>query len=319
MAKKISDKLYTIHLFNRSLEMKTYVDLVVMDSDQTIYAINTINTDQKQELFKMAMREKFKTGTIFHPEHNKKDYQFTIYTLDDRDAYDLYEYKLNDLNQVLYVSKLSKPVLKDRQAFEKAFDEAIQKKETPPKAPKDFIVAWDGNLNETIFQTLYDRYNTPMLKEWADYIVDACKQKGYVKELTCYAFGRDYTVRAAILTIAEKQLETIIQDGIQSMDLDFALMEDGRSDDEGVLSDCTALDDYLTHFATDLGDIIQKNSKIRFDPTKEAHHESFYHLNLNANQRGVTGLYPQQADAVMGCVKTLKDDKYVFLIGEMGE
>src|SRR5690606_12308049 len=48
------------------------------------------------------------------------------------------------------------------------------------------------------------------------------------------------------------------------------------------------------------------------------HSERFYDVNLTANQNGLTGLFPAQADAVMSCAKTLQEIDYAFLIGEMG-
>jgi len=317
-----SNEIYKIELFGRGYvgNLTAFIDLIAYDQYyKTIYLANTINTDSKMKLFMAEMLET-KTGTIHRAEgpiRAEGHENYTIYT-GGKKFYDTFDSKVEDLTNVLFIAKCANPNIKDRQDWQKEEDARLAQGLPPRPAPEELILAWDGDYKKQIFKVLWDRYNTPMLEEWADYIVETCIARQYYKPLVVKSYGREYDLEAGLLSITERQLEAIITEGIASYELNFAVMEDGRSDDESILKDCTTLDTYLENFAGPIGERIQENSELRFDPTKEKHHKALYHLNMHANQNGVTGLFPPQADVVMGVANTLSDENYCFIIGEMG-
>jgi hypothetical protein len=320
MAEYRSNEIYLMEIHGRGKTSSAYIDLIAYDQrTSNIYLVNAINTDTKMRFFLSDMME-VKSATVRRAEGSSRERgheSYMVYT-DGKNRFDTYETKIEDMTNILFVAKIAKPNIKERQEWQREEEARLAEGHAPRRAPEELILAMDGDYKKQIFQVLDDRYNTPMLEEWKDYIVDTLIEEGYYRPLVVKSYGQRYDLEAGLLSITEKQLEDIISEGIKSYELNFAVMEDGRSDEESVLKDCKTLDDYLTHFAAELGQRIQENSQLRFDPRKEKHHRSLYHLNYHANTQGVTGLFPPQADTVMGCAKTLLEDDYVFVIAEMG-
>ncbi len=320
------DDLYKIELHSRgSINSTTYVDLIVLDPKRSnvfdIYLLNTINTETQQNLFAMQMDD-IKTGSLYRaegPRHVHGEHRpLNVYT-PDKKFYDTHETKVDDFKNILYVAKCLNPDNTERRQKEQKAIEAL-KLNIQSEPDSHLILAWDGDIRSEIFKILDTTYNTPMLEEWKDEIVNACIDANFFQELTVLSFGKEYKLKAGLLKIFEYQLEEIITEGINNYTMPFALMNNGPTTHEAVLPSCTTLDVYLENFASALGQRIQENSELRFDPRIHKHHESLYDANLHANEQGNTGLFPPQADVVMGCAKTLEDpdEDYIFLVGEMG-
>jgi len=329
MAQKVSDEIYKLELYGRGIQETAFCDLLVLDmrnNARTIYLASLMNTEGKIKTLVTNLQE-VRSGRVCRAEGDQREgthrnNMINVYT-PEKNFYRVYSNKVDDMTHVLLIAKNAQPNIRERQEWQAEEDRRLAEGAPPRRAPEELVLAWDGDYRSQIYRVLDDRYNTPMLPEWKDYIVDTLINENYYTPLSVFSYGSEYDLEAGILSITERQLEEIISEGLRSMEIDFdpnhsSLMSDGRSDDEGVLKDCTTLDEYLTHFAADLGQRIQENSQLRFDPTKERHHEAFYDLNLHANNQGVTGLFPPQADTVMGAAKTLEKDKYVFFVCEMG-
>jgi hypothetical protein len=320
-----SDEIYTIEMYSRnSFSGIAYCDLLVVDNKNTIYLANLIGTDTKVKQVAWLMQEG-RVGRIYRAEGNRFEQghiHHSVYAIANRkNAYDEEILKIDDLTQIFIVAKNAKPDIKARNQWQAEQRRRMEEGLDPQSMPDhlaELILAWDGNYKKQIFDVLNDRYNTPMLEEWADYIVEELVERGYYEPLQVKCFGSDYQLEAGLLRITEEQLEEIITEGIQGYELNFAIEEDGRDESEAVLPKCNSIDDYLTHFAPELGKRIQENIALRFDPDKERHHPAFRDVNLHANQNGITGLYPPQANTVMGVSKTLVEDNFCFLVGEMG-
>lgn len=303
-------------------DKEAYCDLVVLDRRGTVYLASVIGSKSDVDQIASLMQDS-KVGRLVPPPNNERTgeeaLRRTIYAHSKKNSYDEYQTKIDDLVHLLIVSKSAQPSTKERQQWELEQRKRLDEGHDPSPLPDEFaelILAWDGDYRTQIYKVLYDRYATPMLPEWKNYIVDQLLEKNLYQPLDVYTFGSNYQLEAGLLKVTEFQLEDIISEGIASYELDFAIMEDGRT--QGVLDQCKTLDDYLTHFAGELGERIQENIRVRFNPQKDKHHPAFYDVNLHANKQGVTGLFPPQADAVMGVANTLKEDKYCFVIGEMG-
>jgi hypothetical protein len=320
-----SNEIYQLEMYVRNANhAMAYCDLLVLDSANTIYAANLIATETKMKELTFLMQEG-RTGVIHRAEGPHFEYgheRHNVYALSDRKAmYDEETAKIDDLTQTFMISKAFKPDLKARNEWllrQRELVAAGYNRQAVPADLAELIMAWDGDYRQQIYDVLNDRYNTPMLPEWKDHIVDEMISQGFYEELIVKCYGSDYTLEAGLLRVTEEDLEEIITEAIQGMEFEFAIEEDGRTPDEGILNDLTSIDDYLTEFAGPLGKRIQENIALRFDPDKDEHHPAFHDINLHANQNGLTGLYPPQANTVMGIANTLVEDHYCFLIGEMG-
>jgi hypothetical protein len=318
-----------LEVFGRGFHEQAFCDMLVLDMRRgvrNIYMANVMSTEAKVKSLAANMQE-VRTGRIRRAEGNEKEgnhrNEVTNIYVHEKNFFRTYDGKVDDLHQMMFIAKCARPNLKERQDWQTEEDRRLSEGQAPRRAPEELILAWDGDFKSQIYQVLSDRYNTPMLEDWKDFIVDTLIAEQFYSPLEVRCYGRLNTLEAGLLSVTERQLEEIITQGILMQEIYFDpsasnLMSDGRSEDEGILKDCNNLDDYLTHFAGHLGQRIQENTQLRFDPMRDRHHESFYDVNLHANQRGLTGLFPPQADTIMGAAKTLVDDKYVFYICEMG-
>lgn len=325
MANFKTDEIYNLELYNRHTGGgQAFCDLMVVDSSKTIFVANLIGIDSKVKQSAWLMQEG-KSGRIHRAEGHTRDIghiNHSVYAMSTRKSmYDEEVMKLDDLTQIFMVTKNAKPDIKARNEWQADENRRVAAGGQPGILPdhlSELVLAWDGDYRKQVYDVLNDRYNTPMLEEWAEFIIDALIDRNYYEPLDVYLFGSDYALQAGLLRVTEEQLEEIIQEGIQGYELDFAIEEDGRGPEEAILQSCVSIDDYLTHFAGELGSRIQENIGLRFNPENETHHPAFRDVNLQANESGITGLYPPQANTVMGVAKTLVDEKFCFIVGEMG-
>lgn len=236
-----------------------------------------------------------------------------------KDRYDVFDVKVEDMTHALFVSKSAKPSIKERHEWDAQQEAKIQAGQRPDSVPEnlaELILAWDGDYVTQIYKILNDRYGTPIHEDWKHYVAEVLLEEKLYTPLSVFTFGDENPVQAGLLKVTERDLEQIITEGIASYEINFAIEEDPSV--VPVLDQCESLDMYLNHFAGELGTAIQKNIKLRFDPKVDKHHRRFYDVNLAANEQGITGLFPPQADTVMGVANTLAEDNFAFVIGEMG-
>lgn len=319
-----SDELYRIEMYDsrHSHDHRAFIDLLISKdfgrSSEVFLASISGNHQEVKDMINV-FNDGNKVGRIKRADGNVYDEGHIIRNIlshSKKNSYNEYVSKLDDVSHGLIVSRMIEPKTNERNTWQQTMEKNETTHISLPEEFYELVVAWDGDLKDQIYKVLYDRYSTPMLEDWKDYIVERLIEEELFEELSVYTFGIRKPIKAGLLKLTESQLENIITEGIQSYELDFAILEDLTQTD--VLSKCNSLDDYLTHFSGDLAKIIQENINIRFDPKKDKHHPAFKDVNLTANENGVTGLFPPQADAVMGVANTLKEDNYCFVIGEMG-
>lgn len=302
---------------------KVFCDLLITDKSNTIYAASLIGVDAQVKQATMLMQAKKNAYLNCHSEDNTVEkHRVNLYSLSYKlNAYQEEYGKMDGLTHAFLVAENIQPNKKDKKEFQTRRLEAIAEGRVPermPEALEEMIIAWDGNEEQQIYDVLNDRYHTPMLPEWKNYLIQELKDRGLYKDMHVYSFGTRSPIKAGLLSVTEDQLEQIISEGVQGYELEFAVQEDGRLFDEGILPNLTSIDSYLSEFASDLGARIQKNIGLRFNPDTERHHPAFHDINLEANHNGITGLYPPQANTVMGVARTLKDEDHCFIVAEMG-
>lgn len=318
------DKLHNVHIYNgRNQPATTYIDLLVTSSTNDVYLCNLL-AKPSQIAYADLLIQQGHTGSLgpIKYENNVRYSRKNLYFKKTK-KYLSFSSKIDEIEECLYVHKNIQQDINVRREFQKQCDHWMEENNaTDPSVKKvpddlgDLILAWDGNIRDQIYKVLWEKYNTPMLKDWKDYIVDALIEHHYYRPLIVQSFANHYDLKAGLLCLTERQFEQIISEGVKSYDLDFAMMEDGRT--QGILENCTDLSTYLEHFAGALGERIKENTRSRFDPEQDEHSPAFKQLNITANQQGITGLFPPQADTVMGISKTLLEDHYCFVVGEMG-
>ena len=317
-------ELYTLEMHGGRYhrDARAFCDLIVTNTLNELVMTSVIGK-QKDVMEVYELLQNGKTGRIYYNgrDWTEKPIRFRFTPMfDKKNYYNQYQTKFDDLTHMLIVSKSVMKDTRERQEWELEEEQRVKDGQPLRRLPRDLadiVIAWDGDLQSQVFKTIKDRYSTPILDEWKDYIYQKLLEEKYIESLNVFSFGKQYTLDGAVLRFSEKQLESIITEGIQSYNLNFAILDDETV--EPVLDQCTTLDEYLNHFAGSLAEAIQKNVHVRFDPKRDKHHPGFYHLNLHANKNGLTGLFPQQADTVMGVAKTLEEEKFVFVIGEMGK
>lgn len=315
-----SNNPHRLELYKRSsASFSAFVDFLLIDRKKEIYAISVAGQDKFIEGFVEYMQEG-RIGRLVGVKgqdvrFNQAMSPFTF----RKNYYDEETTKFDDVTHSLLISKQIASDVKAKSDYDLEVRNAISGNRPVPARTNDLfdlILAWDGELEKEVYKILDDRYNTPMLPEWSSYIYQELINLRRLEILTTYSFVQQNPIVGGILNLTEEQLESIITEGIQSFQLEFAIFEDNEAED--VLSASTDIQTYLTNFGGELGKLIQENVKVDFDPAVDTHHPVFNELNLHANNNGVTGFYPPQANTIMGVARTLLRDDFCFVIGEMG-
>ena len=323
------DELYKLTLYNSGHfgHRSVFCDLLVLSNrprfSKQIYLASVIGSENDCKQISWLMNES-KNGRIRSSntyEKKEDDIRLNVHAHTRKSRYKEFTQKMNELTHMLLVDKAAEPNNKERLQWLSEEMKRISEDQPPRRLPGDLaelILAWEGDIDNQIYKVLMDRYNTPMLDEpdWKEYILEELREREYIEDLTVYSFGHETPLEAALLKLTEFQLEEIITQGIQDLEIEFSIEKDDTVDP--VLNQCEGLEDYLYHFAGELGKRIQENIHVRFDPAKDKHSKAFYDVNMHANKQGLTGLFPPQADTVMGMANTINEDNYCFSIGEMG-
>ncbi len=299
------------------------IDYLVVDKSNRILMASLISTPSRIEAIEEGLQES-RTCTI-RPYDNtsgssKGCLMTTLSTLPNKKSYNIERVPLDDFVQIVAISKQVNPnsdVLKEHQDNIKSAKQAGNKLPVKPIQAQDLVISFDGNLDKEIFSALTRNYATPMLKEWAPYVCKKLAEADLYEELVVNSFVNETPLRAALIKANEEDLEQIISNGIASMEIIFANYE-FSDNEEDRLSGVQTTSDYIRLFPGELANAIQDNLEVRFDATNDLHANAFKELNMCANENGITGYYPPQANAIMGAVNTLSKEKFSFIIGEMG-
>lgn len=300
------------------------VDLNPGPYNSRLFAVSYFGTESDCEAV-LSMLQDNKNGRIIHDSSNHsregEDIKRGFSTGFKKKNFSATKQRMDDIYHYLAIDKQIESNAQKRSEFEASIEKAREEGNTPnlrmDEEMAELIIAWDGDIVSQVYSIIWDRYGTPMLPEWKDYLYEELMDRGYLRSLTTFVFGNnEHAPTAVLLKLREVELERIISDGINSLELEYAIEENDEIED--VLSKIENLTSYLTEFGTPLAENIKNTVNYRFNPMDDKHDEHFYDVNMHANKNGLTGLFPAQADAVMSCAKTLQELDYTFLIGEMG-
>lgn len=167
---------------------------------------------------------------------------------------------------------------------------------------KPIVIAWDGDMDKAFLETLIAKYPIPLLPAWSAYLFDACKNAGYVEELTVISTSKP--VKAIRLGMSELELAVLIKRGFNAGVLSI---------DEGVgegsnLNEIKNVTGYLNSYG---GALAQRLSTV-FEPH---HRPGVDPLPPKINSL-IRKPFKAQADVAYGLVKTLSIQKTGVAVGK---
>lgn len=293
-----------IEFKSRLATIRPSVDFLIVDPDNELYAANVIGEKSKEFTQFLSLFQEVKNGK-YTRYHKRRENQKEMCR---------YPLKISKANQ-FFVEHSKNAEIESALFLHKSvfFDPTDTEKNE-----QQLIISDNRNLDDVLFEAIMDRYSTPIDLSWKQELIHLLKTKSFIKNLDVLTYVNHRNIQACILQITETQLEKIISTAIKDYTFNFALIRDGRTDEEAILPKIQSLDAYMDHFGADLAQIVQSHTDTRFNPETDKHSPAFYTTNRTANENGLTGLYPPQADVVMAAVKTLQKEKFTMVIAEPG-
>lgn len=167
--------------------------------------------------------------------------------------------------------------------------------------------------NNKIFNKIYKAFSTPMLEEWKEYIVQRLVDRRNIYLLEYKTSHEELPFRCACINVKEKEVETIISDGLKNGDISV-----NNSNEPSLLMDSiNGLDDYLNVFGETLAGKIQQSFIPKFIPGQQEYTEYVNNYDDNIFGTGIE-MYEAQKSTVQAAVNCLNTEDVTFVIGEMG-
>lgn len=288
-----------------------------------VYAFEAYGTEDEIKLLKSEIKE----GKDFfvRANHNasfKYNYRMNLPSGDANSTFIYHEEQHGDVHQLFAFHRQLEPSFGEAEKWEQEQRKNSGVSERRPKNLRPIVFCAEEELQDRIWDMM-QHFNTPMLPEWKDVLIDRLRQDEMIEELHVsyfnYRDGSEQALengyKAVRLAFSEYTLEKTITDMIHQYEIPFAL---DAMHDSSVFDGLNNLTSYIERFAPDLARSVQEKVQIMFDPSRDKHHGSIRDLNLFANQNGLTGMFAPQADTVMSAIETLDTQSFNFLSGEMG-
>lgn len=285
----------------------------------TAYAIDMYGTKEEVNVVKLALKEG--EGLLIR-EKQGDTHQYNLrlqHPSGRRNEFIYHEETYDDIVHLFAVHNLLQPDFGEIEAWEKPERDLSTPSTFRPLSLSPIVFGAEADMKALIWDMM-QRYNTPLLPEWRDTLIQKLEDDGMIDDLHVEYFkyregNEEERYVAKRLRFSESRLEKTITQMIQSYELPFAL---DAMHDSSTFDQLGSLTGYIERFAPDLARSVQENVDVLFDPTEDTHHESIRDLNLFANKKGLTGMFAPQADTVMATSETLTRQKFSFLSGEMG-
>ena len=168
------------------------------------------------------------------------------------------------------------------------------------------IYAWDGNIEQVLFDYLDKNFPLPLLPEWKTWIYNELRAMGYVIPLYVEAYGRETNLAAIGIRLTQDDFEQTISAGLRSKAISF---QDGDEIDSN-LSYINNLSSYLRAYSGLLGEKITEKFAPRHDPRTDALDPMIRRLRRRP--------FRAQADVIQGSVNALDYEPASIIVGEMG-
>lgn len=308
-------------------------DYLILDKDNQLVVLSALAKKEQAALLERRYRKELKSitmGTNLDSRHQKTDddgekfLKGSIGILEGTTAYNMISNTVEDMKHFI----LSTNALNQSSIVRENFNEVLEeytltnpdKDNTPINRSlenSDVLIDFDGNILGKFASLLKNNFSTPVLPQWIPYIYDKMMEFGLIEDLRVFNFTDKDNLVAISVRAGDIHLDQIVSNGVKSMDLEFANFENFTSSNSK-LNQVSSISDYINLYSNELAQVVQNNLQIQFNPLEMRHSDAFHLSNLTANKKGVTGFYPPQANAIQGAVNTLKNENFVFIVGEMG-
>ncbi len=161
------------------------------------------------------------------------------------------------------------------------------------------------NDPETVYHILHKYFSITAIPEWKNWIHK--KLQEYIAPLRCYG------MEAFLLTITEEEIDTIISAGCRTGELKFTkncVSGNYVSGSHSVAQTVNGVESYLQKFGSELAKKVHANFRPLYLPEKQKWNGRIHALRRKPFQA--------QGDAIMGAVETLKKERALNIVGEMG-
>lgn len=292
-------------------------------SHDLVYAFEAYGSEEEIKLLKSEVKEG--KGFYIRASQNapfKYNYRLDLPSGDASSTFTYHEDQHEDVHQVFAFHRQLQPNFGDAEEWEQGQRKGSQKESQRPLSLRPIVFCAQEELTDRIWDMM-QHYNTPMLAEWKEVLIERLIQNQMIETLHVsyfnYRDGSEQAMedgfKAVRLAFSEYTLERTITEMIHHYEIPFAL---DAMHDSTTFDGLNNLTSYIERFAPDLARSVQQKVEIMFDPSRDKHHESIRELNLFANKNGLTGMFAPQADTVMSSIETLDNQSFNFLSGEMG-
>ncbi|NNG66433.1 DEAD/DEAH box helicase [Caldanaerobacter subterraneus] len=170
-----------------------------------------------------------------------------------------------------------------------------------PNSEAPVFLVWDEEEpHKALYNILYTRYSTPLKQEWSKWLYNYLLQHGYIENL--FVVGSE-KLKAFKIKLLEYELENIITKAIKT----------------GVIK--ITGENKLDFFELTLTDYLKENANYFAEKInnlfKPLHHPLIDELSPNLKNL-LRKPFRAQADAIMGAVKALQNEKGIIFSSEMG-
>lgn len=304
----------------RKEKSQALLDFIVLNTSNEIEMLSVVGKWLDIDNISQSLN-KGKSGSIYPSDVKDNSMHLTVSSHQKKKSYSTAINHDGEFTHAVFTTKQITPDLKAIKEYRDILAEAHRNGSVLPPKPYDVeevLIALDGDIHSKLYKLLKKNYPVPVMEEWIPYIYDEFLKADLIREMNIYSFNVEKDIKGIRFRGNEYDIKRVISEGIAKIKLIFADYEQMEDDEENKLNLVHSTSDYIRLFANELATVVQNNLEVRFDPNKMLHSNGFKAMNLYANKQGITGYYPPQANAIMGASKTLNNEDFVFIVGEMG-
>lgn len=176
-----------------------------------------------------------------------------------------------------------------------------------------FAVGENEEAHKVFMDTIYDKTNIPMAREWSEFLFDSLLEEENIVELCKTTMSSLNNTDTFYLYRVDSEIIGLIESGIKSGFL--------RLGDNDIITDefreMEGLDDYLELFSEDIASEIEKSFTPKFVPGEDEYSPKLLEFDKYAYDKGIN-LFEEQKNVIQAVSNNLDHSNTTFLIGEMG-
>lgn len=175
------------------------------------------------------------------------------------------------------------------------------------------IYRTEQELNDLLYDKLYQHTPIPMLKEWMPYLLQRFRFNRCVRDLSVYQNSTTVRYNAIKINIIKMQLLEIIQVGLRTGTINI----NNAVRNSTVMNEIQGIDSYLNIYGDLLANKIQQSFVPKFTPNDNQYTEYVHNFDDSCYYGGIE-IYEAQKAVIQSAKNNLDKNKTTFIIGEMG-